>query len=306
MVEESNKKVIITEIGPRDGFQSIKDYITPEIKCEVIDATIAAGVKRIQCTSFVSPKAIPQMRDAAQVAQYVIEKYPGMEVTALVPNFRGAQNAVSAGIKEVATVISLSKSHNKANVNRTHEESFDELKRILDAFPELKIDLDVATAFGCPFEGRAQVDQLVEFVGKLWDIGIRCFNICDTIGVAYPSQVRESFAALMKAFPQARYSAHIHDTRNMGIVNSLEAVRSGVKMIQTTLGGLGGCPFAPGASGNTATEDFNYMLLCEGYETGIDHQKLLAAARLLKSKVDGNYSGHHINITTDQCGFSEI
>lgn len=293
------KKVNIIEIGPRDGFQSVKEYIEKETKLEIIEAIIAAGVQKIQCTSFVSPKAIPQMRDAVEITEYLIDKYPERELFALVPNLHGAKAAVAAGLREIAPVISLSKSHNMNNVRRTHEQSIDEVKEMQDLFPNVKIHQDIATAFGCPFEGRMEVSALVDFVGIFHNMGIRDFNICDTIGVAYPAQVREVFTALIKAFPNAEFDVHIHDTRNMGIINSYEALKCGVTNIQTTIAGLGGCPFAPGATGNTATEDLNYMLALEGYESGIDQKKLLDAAKLLRSKVDGNYSGHHISIT--QC-----
>ena len=277
--------------------------IPTETKLEIIESVISAGITKIQCTSFVSPKAIPQMQDAPLIARTLLERHPDLDLFALVPNFRGAQAAVAAGMSTVSPVISLSETHNRNNVRRTHQESFDELKRIMDTFPDLHIEQDVATAFGCPFEGKMPTSALVDFVGTLYGFGIRSFNICDTIGVAYPTQVRNSFTALMAAYPDAHFSVHIHDTRNMGIVNSLEAVRCGVDTVQTTLGGLGGCPFAPGATGNTATEDFVYLLDREGYETGIDQKKLLAAAKLEVEKIPGNYSGHHIHINVEQADF---
>ena len=242
-----NKQITVAEIGPRDGFQSISCMMIPtETKLEIIEAILASGVKKLQCTSFVSPKAIPQMQDATQIAQTLLEKHPEVDLFALVPNFRGAQSAVEAGLKTVSPVISLSVRHNQNNVRRTHEQSFDELKRIMDTFPELNIDLDVATAFGCPFEGRMTVPALVDFVGKLYDLGIRSFNICDTIGVAYPTQIRETFQALMAAYPDVHFSVHIHDTRNMGILNSLEAVRCGLDTVQTTHSGRPGrLPLCP-------------------------------------------------------------
>lgn len=300
-----NKQITVAEIGPRDGFQSISCMMIPtETKLEIIEAILASGVKKLQCTSFVSPKAIPQMQDATQIAQTLLEKHPEVDLFALVPNFRGAQSAVEAGLKTVSPVISLSVSHNQNNVRRTHEQSFDELKRIMDTFPELNIDLDVATAFGCPFEGRMTVPALVDFVGKLYDLGIRSFNICDTIGVAYPTQIRETFQALMAAYPDVHFSVHIHDTRNMGILNSLEAVRCGVDTVQTTLGGLGGCPFAPGASGNLSTEDMVWMLNEMGFKTGVSFSKVLEAAKFQAIHIPGNYSGHHIHIEQESpCKF---
>lgn len=299
-----NKHVNVVEIGPRDGFQSISCAMIPtETKLQVIEKILDAGVKTLQCTSFVSPKAIPQMQDAPKIVEYLLENHPDLNLFALVPNFRGAESAVAAGLKTVTPVVSLSETHNLNNVRRTHQQSFDEFKRIMDVFPELNLDLDVATSFGCPFEGRMSKEALVDFVGKIHDFGISKFNICDTIGVAHPTQIRETFTALKAAFPDVGFSCHIHDTRNMGMLNSLEAVHCGIDTIQTTLGGLGGCPFAPGATGNTATEDFVYLLHLEGYETGIDQKKLVEAAKFEREHIPGNYSGHHIQITEEQKGF---
>jgi hydroxymethylglutaryl-CoA lyase len=291
-----NNPVTIVEIGPRDGFQSVKEFIPTEFKLEIIDGLVRAGIKRIQCTSFVSPKAIPQMQDAALVAKTVLEKYQQTAFFALVPNFYGAKSAVDTGIKDVSVVVSLSESHNKANVNRTHEQSIEEIKKIRGEFPDLKIALDMATAFGCPFEGRMEIPPLIDLLGKFYDTGIRAFTLCDTIGVAYPAQVRAVLGASKKAYPDTDFNLHIHDTRNMGIINSYEGVKCGAKGIETSVGGLGGCPFAPGASGNTSTEDFVYMMGREGYETGIDFSIVLETAKKLVEKAAGTYSGHHINI----------
>jgi hydroxymethylglutaryl-CoA lyase len=291
------KKVKIVEVGPRDGFQNICDYIPVEFKLEIIDGLVQAGLKHIECTSFVSPKAVPQMKDSLQVAKTVTEKYPDVEWIALIPNYHGAKDAVACGIKHVINVISLSKSHNQANIRQTHEQSFDALKKMLDDFPQLKIAVGIATAFGCCFEGVLSVQSLIDFAGKLRDLGVRDFNFSDSIGVAYPSQVKEALTKARAAFPDCEFSLHIHDTRNMGIICSYVGVLNGAVGVETALGGLGGCPFAPGATGNTSTEDFVYMMEREGYDTGIDFPKLLATAKKLHDKVPGNYSGHHIMIS---------
>jgi hydroxymethylglutaryl-CoA lyase len=254
----------------------------------------------MEITSFVSPKAIPQMADATQLAQYCLEKYPEMKFYALAPNFRGVQNAYDAGIRNVSYVISVSESHNKANINRTHEQSFDELKRILDTYPDIEVDIGMATALGCPFEGIPSIDKVLGFVQKLYDIGARSLYLADTIGVADPRQVRETVDACLKNFGDCDWQVHIHDTRGMGLVNTLVAIEHGITRVQSTLGGLGGCPFAPGASGNTATEDLVYMLERMGYNTGIDFDKLLQVSKFQKSFVDGIYSGHQMNIKTEQ------
>lgn len=290
------KKVNLVEIGPRDGFQSIKEFIPTEEKIKIIDGIVAAGYKKIEVTSFVSPKAIPQMKDSKEVAAICMEKHPEVEFYALVPNLYGARTAVELGMKEVAPVISLSESHNKANVNKTVSESIEQIKEIHETYPDLKLLVEIATVFGCPFEGEMDIESLLNLLSKLYDIGLRDFVLCDTIGVAFPDQVRKTFEAVQEIYFDCKFGVHIHDTRNMGIVNTYVAINSGADGIQTSIGGLGGCPFAPGASGNTSSEDLVYLLNKEGFDIGIDFEKLLETARYAKTVIDGNFSGHHINI----------
>lgn len=293
----NNNHIDIIEVGPRDGFQNLCDYMPAGKKLEIIDELIDAGVRHMQITSFVSPKAIPQMKDAKEVAETCLAKHPELDLFALIPNFRGAQTAHEVGMRKVANVISLSTSHNKANINRTHDESFAELENIITSFPDMEVCLDVATAFGCPFEGKYHdINHLLTFLTRAWDLGVRTFDLCDTVGVADPAQVRNVIAAVKDEFPDARIEVHIHDTRNMGLVNSLAAIEAGVHGVQSTLGGLGGCPFAPGASGNTSTEDLVHMLTEMGYDTGISFEKILKAAKNEYASVNGIYSGHNIHI----------
>ncbi|WMJ78839.1 MULTISPECIES: hydroxymethylglutaryl-CoA lyase [unclassified Sedimentibacter] len=289
-------KVQIVEVGPRDGFQNLKDYIPVETKLKVIDDLIEAGVKSMQHTSFVSPKAIPQLRDAGEISKILLEKYPAYDFFALVPNLYGARKAYELGLRKVSYVVSLSASHNKANINRTHDESFAELKTIMDNYKDLDVCVDVATTFGCPFEGKYSTDTVLRFLDRIAKMGVKEMSLADTIGIANPKQVREIVTAAVKKFPEIEFQVHIHDTRNMGMVNTLTAIESGITKVQSTLGGLGGCPFAPGASGNTATEDLAYMLSDMGYETGIDVDKLIEAAKYEKSIISGNFSGHLVNI----------
>ena len=293
-----NKKINVFECGPRDGWQNLKQHIPTEEKLRFIDDMFACGVSEMEVTSFVSPKAIPQMADAAEVARYCVAKYPDKRLFALVPNYRGAQNASEAGIKNVTYVISLSETHNKANINRTHEQSLEELARIRADFPALHICIGLATTFGCPFEGIPSIESVVAFVKRIRAAGVTSLYLADTIGIAAPRQVRETISAVRAAVPDCELQVHIHDTRGMGLVNTLAAIESGIETVQSTLGGLGGCPFAPGASGNTATEDLVYMLERMGYSTGIDFAKLLAVAKAERESIDGIYSGHHINIST--------
>ena len=235
------------------------------------------------------------MQDATTVAKTIVERHPDLDLFALVPNFRGAQNAHEAGLKKVNTVISLSRSHNMANVRKTHDQSFEELHKIIEQLSDMEVVLDVATAFGCPFEGKQRSAQaVVDFCGRAYDMGVRTFNLCDTVGQSDPAQVASFTHAMKKAFPDARLELHIHDTRGMGIVCSLEGWKAGADGIQSTLGGLGGCPFAPGASGNTATEDLVFMFEEMGVQTGISFDKILTLAKEEHQEIPGNYSGANL------------
>ncbi len=293
------KQIEIMEVCPRDGWQNIKEFIPTELKINLIKRMLDAGIQSMQLSSFVHPKAIPQLRDAKEIVRTVVEQYPDCSFNALVPNLYGAKAAVECGLKEVSYVISISESHNKANINRTHEQSFAGLEEIRQAFPELNLVASFATAFGCPFEGETPLEKVVEFVERGKNLGIRKIELADTIGVGYPAQVERTFRTMRREFPEITFLAHIHDTRNNGIINSWVAMENGADIIHTALGGLGGCPFAPGASGNTSTEDFVYLLEKCGIETGIDFQKLLAVAKKMRELINGNYSGHHIHIESD-------
>lgn len=293
---KNTKRIDVVEVGPRDGFQSVSSYIPLQTKLSVIDKLIEAGVDNIQITSFVSPKAIPQMRDAEELATICMKKYPNASLSALVPNLYGAEVAAKAGIKKISYVVSLSESHNQANIRRTHKDSFEELFKIINGLPQMEICLDLATAFGCPFEGKKLPADAVAFLRAYIELGIKTVNLCDTVGVAGPYQVRETITAINEAYPELELQIHIHDTRNMGMVNTLAAIERGITTVQTTLGGLGGCPFAPGASGNLATEDLVYMLSEMGYETGIDSKLIIEAAKNEHSLIEGSYSGHMMMI----------
>jgi len=287
------KKIEVYEVGPRDGFQNVSDYIPLETKLGIIDGLIETGVKHIQITSFVSPKAIPQMKDSRELAEICVSKYPDTDFFALVPNLRGAQTAWESGLKWVSYVVSLSESHNQANIRRTHNESFGELQKISEAYPDLDVCIDLATTFGCPFEGKKRPEEVVSFLKPYVESGVGAVDLCDTVGLADPAQVRETIDAVRSAYSGLDLQVHIHDTRNMGMVNTLAAIEKGVHKVQSTLGGLGGCPYAPGASGNLATEDLVYMLNEMGYETDIDVSALIDLSRSQVEKIPGGqFSGH--------------
>ena len=291
------KTIELYEVGPRDGFQMVDEYIPLETKVRIVEGLLAAGLRHLQITSFVSPKAIPQMKDARELASLCVSKYPDADLFALVPNLRGAEAAWESGMKSVSYVVSLSESHNRANIRRTHEESFAGLQEILDSYPEMDVCLDLSTAFGCPFEGMKSKDDVVPFLKPYVDSGIRTVNLCDTIGIANPAQVRRTIDAVRTEYPSLDLQIHIHDTRNMGMVNTLAAIECGVDKVQSTLGGLGGCPFAPGASGNLATEDLAFMLSEMGYELGVDVPKMIELAKYQASAIPtGQFSGHQFRI----------
>ena len=293
-------RIDIYEVGPRDGFQSVSEYIPLDTKLRIIDSILDSGIRHVQITSFVSPKAIPQMQDAREIASICTGKYPDTLFFALVPNLRGAQAAWETGIRQVSFVVSLGESHNRANINRTHAESFEELQKILKAYPQLDVCLDLATAFGCPFEGKKNEQEVLAFLRPYIDTGIRTVNLCDTIGIANPAQVRRTISSIQKTYPNLELQIHIHDTRNMGMVNTLAAIECGVSKVQSTLGGLGGCPYAPGASGNLATEDLVFMLSEMGYELGIDLKKLVQAARDQAKIIPGSLFSGHLHTIADR------
>lgn len=295
-----SKKIEIMEVCPRDGWQNLPEVIPTDVKSYYIDRMLETGIKRMQICSFVNPKAIPQMIDAKEIATAFVKKYKDVEFDALIPNLRGAQSAEECGIKSVSYVVSVSLSHNLANIGSTHEKSKEGLEAIIREYPDLNITLSLATAFGCPFEGEISLDRVMEFVDYGYGLGIRSFELADTIGSATPMQVKAAFAAVKEKYPDTTLTAHMHDTRNNGIINSWMAAMNGADIIHTSLGGLGGCPFAPGASGNTSTEDLVYLLNRDGFETGIDVYKLIELAKEMKKNINGVYSGHHVAIEFDK------
>lgn len=287
-------KIDIVEVGPRDGFQSIMEWIPTGVKLEIIDALMGANFKKIEVTSFVSPKAIAQMKDAKEIIQRLIAKYEKRDIVfnALVPNLFGARAAYEAGVDEITFVISSSETHNRANVRKTRKESFQDLVEIRRLFPKLKIKFSVATVFGCPFDGAVHVDDVRWMVEKGLDVGVDEICLADTIGVANPLQIEQTLSELNKSFLEVDFSLHLHDTRGMGLANVLVAMNSGVSRFESALGGLGGCPFAPGAAGNIASEDLVNMLHSMNIETGINLHKVLDTVEIVKKKIKPILTSH--------------
>ena len=285
--------VTLNEVGPRDGFQNVATFIPTSDKIAIIDSLVAAGLKDFELTSFVSPKAIPQLADAAEVCRTVIGKYGDkINASALVPNLKGAQSACESGVREVACVISVSASHNKANINRSHEESLAELAKIVESLPDMKVRVDLATAFACPFEGWTPIESVYTLTEKVVQLGISNIVLADTIGVATPDRVFQLSAGIRQKFPAISFSLHIHDTRGMGLANTLSGLTAGITTFETSIAGLGGCPFAPGAAGNTATEDLVNMLSGMNIETGVNLEKLISTVQLVTEKVDAKTNSH--------------
>src|SRR6059036_3590552 len=285
-------RITICEVGTRDGFQIEPDFIPTEQKVEVVNLLSEAGIPRIEVTSFVHPKVVPQLRDAEEVMARIARR-PGTRYAALIPNDKGAVRAVDAGVDAIHTVISASESHNLANVNMTIAESMAKLRAVMQVAERAKVPVacGVSTSFGCPFEGDVPLGQLESVVRRLTDIGARAIGLADTTGMANPRQVARVFEHLMPKFPGIEWTLHTHDTRAMAIPNILAALECGVTNLDCSIGGLGGCPFAPGASGNVCSEDLVHCLSAMGVETGIDLDRLIAASRRVQQIVGRTLPG---------------
>jgi hydroxymethylglutaryl-CoA lyase len=273
-------EVTIYEVGPRDGLQNEARNVPTVDKIRFIDALVASGIKAIEITSFVSPKWIPQLADAAEVARGV-QRPPGVRMSALVPNRRGLDTALASGMKEIAVFLSASETHNKKNINKTIAETFDAFKEVIP--PALAANVPVrayvSTVYGCPYEGEIDPDAAVELTTRLRDMGVYEISLGDTIGVANPAQVEDVLGRVLAKHPASSVAVHFHDTQGTALANCLVALQMGVTTIDAAAGGLGGCPYAPGASGNLATEDVVAMLHAMGVKTGIDLDKLTEASR---------------------------
>jgi hydroxymethylglutaryl-CoA lyase len=276
--------VTICEVGTRDGFQIEPEWIPTEQKIEVVDRLSATGMPRIEVTSFVSPKAVPALRDAEAVMAGIARR-PGTRYSALVPNDKGAVRAVDAGVDDIHTVVSASESHNLANVNMTIAESIAKLAATAQVAHRAgkPVYAGISCTFGCPFEGDVPLGQLESVVRRLVDLGATGIGLADTTGMANPAQVARVIEHLMPRFPGIEWTLHTHDTRAMAIPNILAAMELGVTHIDASIGGLGGCPFAPGASGNVCTEDLVHCMGAMGVETGVDLDALIETSRRVQA-----------------------
>lgn len=272
--------VRIREVGPRDGLQAEGAVVPTQQKVSLVDALARTGVAAVQATSFVHPRAVPQTADAAEVMAG-ITRMPGVIYSVLVPNLRGAERALAVGAEEWDLMLSVTDAHSRSNANRGTWEALERLAPVIELGDREGVSIvgGLATALGCPFEGRVPYDRVREVVAAYRDLGVSRFSVADTVGVADPALVHDTMSRLRAEFPEAEFSLHLHDTRGMGLANAMAGLQAGIFEFDASVGGLGGCPFAPGASGNIATEDLVHMLQLMDVDTGVDLESALAVAR---------------------------
>lgn len=283
--------ILISEVGPRDGLQSVKSIMPTDAKKAWIKAEAEAGVREIEVGSFVPPKLLPQLADTGEIVEYA-RTIPGLQVAALVPNFKGAENAIKAGAHKITLPLSVSETHSQANLKKTHAQVLEEVEKITALIKTLPADQrphlegGLSTAFGCTLEGHVPQAKVVEMAEKLIALGCSEVGLADTTGYANPAQVKSMIKAIWSAVGRDKLTGiHLHNTRGQGLANVMAALDVGLDTLDSSLGGLGGCPFAPGASGNIITEDLVFLLDSMGLKTGIDLDKLMAVRDILAKAI---------------------
>lgn len=276
--------VRLFEVGPRDGLQNERVHLSVDQKVELIEGLVDAGFRDIEVGSFVHPKWIPQMADTAEVYKRV-PKADDLRYWALVPNMRGLESAIEVGVRHVAVFVSSSESHNKKNLNRSIAESLEGLQEVTAAAKAVGMQIRgyVSTVFGCPYEGDVDFTRVMEITEALIEMGAVQVSLGDTTGMGTPYQVRERLERALDRFPTEALALHLHDTRGLGLANALVGLEAGMTSFDSSVGGMGGCPYAPGASGNLGSEDLVHMLHAAGVETGVDLPRLLQVSRLLET-----------------------
>jgi hydroxymethylglutaryl-CoA lyase len=303
----------VNEVATRDGFQMESRFIPTEDKIALVDRLSGLGYAKIEVTSFTSPKAIPALRDGEEVMGRIARR-PGVVYTALVPNLRGGERALDSRVDEFNIVMSASETHNLANLRMTREQSFAQLAEVIALARQAKVPVNVSLScvFGCPMEGEVPLDGVLGWIDRFAALDVAGITLCDTTGMAYPTQVQDVCASALARFEALDFTAHFHNTRAMGLVNTVAAVEAGVRRFDMSLGGIGGCPYAPGATGNVATEDVVHMLQCMGYDTGMDLDGLIGAAAQLEALVQHDLpaqvsrAGHRLTRHAPPADFSEI
>ncbi|MBX9572564.1 MAG: hydroxymethylglutaryl-CoA lyase [Candidatus Obscuribacterales bacterium] len=288
-------EVSIVEVGPRDGLQNESVMVATPDKRRLIEALAGAGLQRIEVGSFVSPKWIPQMADGLELIQS-LNLPAGIRTSALVPNDKGYESALQSGLKEIALFMSATESHNKKNINKTTQEAIDTLAGLAKRAREdgLKVRCYLSVVFVCPYEGKTDARKVEELVKQLVSIGIDELSLGDTIGGATPQDVWNILERLEKDVPKNKLALHFHDTRGTALANVLAGLQAGITIFDSSIGGMGGCPYAPGAAGNLATEDLVYMLEGMGIKTGVNLEKLVDAGQLAQELVKHNLAGRYL------------
>ncbi|OBY77608.1 hydroxymethylglutaryl-CoA lyase [Paenibacillus sp. KS1] len=292
-------RVTIKEVGPRDGLQNEKVFVATEDKIAWINQLSNTGITSLEITSFVNPKWIPALADAAEVAKG-IERMPGITYSALVPNRQGLERALETDVDEVAVFMSASETHNQRNINKSINATFPILHEVVQAAHSAGRSVRgyVSTVFGCPYEGPISIDEVIRVSETLFEMGIGELSLGDTIGIANPKQVEDVLEMLLKRFDAEKLALHFHDTRGTALANILASMNMGITTFDASVGGLGGCPYAPGASGNVASEDLLFMLDSMGIQTGINQEKLLSAARYIQEKIGRTLPSRNLQVSS--------
>ena len=279
-------RIYMHDVSPRDGFQNESVFIETADKIAFINALSQCGFAKIEATSFTSPKAIPALRDAESVMHEIV-RAPGVEYTVLIPNVRGAERALACGIDEANLVMSVSETHNRANLRMTREQSLAQLGQVIEAVQvpatgkRVAVNVSLSTVFGCPMEGEIAESEVLRLIDNFARQGVKRISLCDTTGMAFPSQVRKLCRKAKANYPEMTFTLHFHNTRGLAQSNVLAAIDAGIDRFDAALGGIGGCPYAPGASGNACTEEVIHMLELEGFDTGVDLIKLMSVSAML-------------------------
>ncbi|TMG30368.1 MAG: hydroxymethylglutaryl-CoA lyase [Chloroflexi bacterium] len=279
------------EVGPRDGLQSWPSVVATPVKVGLVTGLLECGFRRVEATSMVHPKWVPQLADAEAVLEALQDRIANLRV--LVPNRRGLERAQQEGVRNVAVTVAATDGYNQHNLNRSVKETLAEIEELagLAGRDGIEVDASVSVAFGCPYEGPVSPERVAEVARALADAGIQEIALADTIGVANPAQVETLFAAMKDALPTTRWGAHFHDSRGVAMANLLSALETGVNLFEGSVGGIGGSPFAPGAAGNLCSEDALAMLASMGIETGIDVDHLIEVARSLERTLGARLPG---------------
>ena len=288
----ADRMVIISEVGARDGLQTQPVHVSSADKIRMIDAFSGAGLTRVEVTSFVHPKIVPQLADAEQVLAGIKRK-PGLRYAAFVPNVKGAERALAAGVEDFKSGIAASETFNSLNVRMTTAQAQQALRDITAAAkgsPSQVVGV-LGTAFGCPYEGDMPVDRVLRLIDGMIECGLKLIYFADTTGMANPASIAAVIEPAMKRWPEVRFGLHLHNTRGLGLANALAGLDRGGRDFESSIGGMGGCPYAPLAVGNICTEDFVHMLHGMGYETGLDLDALIAAARMTESILGAKLPG---------------